>query len=186
MQTSPSIRIKNPLLLDLVCAAVDAVPRFDLVCAAVDAVPRFAPRAAAAPGVCLAMHCTATPGVRLAIRFAVASPSLAESRRPSSTTIMSLTLKLFVLEAQRQPAVGPAAAGCAAAAEEALLELVRRRSPATARRPGCRQYAPGAAEEALLVRPVAAAFRVANLHRLSVPNLTRATPGRGLICVHSA
>ncbi len=47
----------------------------------------------------------------------------------------------FVLEAQRQPAVTAAAAGCAAAAEEALLELARRRCPATARRPGCRQAA---------------------------------------------
>jgi hypothetical protein len=76
MQTSPSIRIKN--LLKMIkkrrlanlpfcffrefvnlssCATYFLL---DLVCAAVDAVPYFAPRAAAAPGVCLAMDCTAT------------------------------------------------------------------------------------------------------------------------------
>ena len=128
-------------------------------------------------------HARSLPRHPLRSRLAVAGGSAAAVQHDHNELVVKAP---FVLEAQRQPAVTAATAGCAAAAEEALLELVRRRSPATARRSGCRQYAPGAAEEALLVHPVAAAFRVANLHRLSVPNLTRATPGRGLICVHSA
>ena len=114
-------------------------------------------------------HARSLPRHPLRSRLAVAGGIAAAVQHDHNELVVKAP---FVLEAQRQPAVGAAAAGCAAAAEEALLELVRRRSPATARRPGCRQSAPGAAEEALLVRPVAAAFRVANLHRLSVPNLT--------------
>ena len=95
-------------------------------------------------------HAWSLPRHPLRSRLAVAGGSAAAVQHDHNELVVKAP---FVLEAQRQPAVTAAAAGCAAAAEEALLELVRRRSPATARRPGCRQAAPGAAEEALLVRP---------------------------------